>query len=245
VLSRKKNLPNIPFIYTLETEREGKRMKKAILITVLTLSALALTGCAGTDRAQKKGDNNVYHLTAVSKPYTAGVLASAKYKAYVAPYQVNEEPRGKQEFRTINYTEFIKAALAKRFGTNITFVDTKGADIEIVMKRKISGYDLKYSDFHFITTQVNGVIVTAKGEIYRRKPHWPPTAEDVAAEIESAADALVSVFKETPDGKIEVAPLRVSVDNDLRYYKESNGVTVMEGPLGYNVEKRIDVDSPQ
>jgi hypothetical protein len=242
VLSRKKDLPNIPFIYTSEIGREEKRMNKAILITILALSALALTGCAGADRAQKKGDNNVYHLTAVSKPYTAGVPASAKYKAYVAPYQINEEPRGKQEFRTVNYTEFIKGALAKKFGTNITFVDNKGADVEIFMKRKISGYDLKTSDFQYITAQVNGVVVTAKGEINRRKPHWPPTAEDVAAEIESAADALVSVLKETPNGKIEVSPLRVSADNDIRYYKESNGVSVIEGPLGYNVEKRVDAD---
>ena len=217
-------------------------MKKAILMTVLAVSALVLTGCAGADRAQKKGDSNVYHLTGIPNPYVAGVPASAKHKAYVAPYEVNEERHGKQEFRTVNYTEFIKAALAKRFGTNITFIDSKGADIEIFMKRKISGYDLKNSDFHFITAQINGVIVTAKGQIYHRKPHWPPTAGDVAAEIESAAEALVSVLKETPDGKIEVAPLRVSVDNDIRYYKESNGVSILEGPLGYNVEKRVDAD---
>jgi hypothetical protein len=217
-------------------------MKKAVLTTILAIIALALTGCAGADRTQKKGDNNVYHLTAVSKPYVAGVPESAKYKAYVAPYAVKEEPHGKQEFRTVNYTEFIKGALTKRFGTNITFVDNKGADIDIVIKRKISGYDLKSSNFQFITAQVNGIIVTAKGEIKRRKPHWPPTAEDVAAEIESAADALVSVLKETPTGKIEVSPLRVSVDNDSHYYKESNGVSVLEGPLGYNVEKRVDVD---
>jgi hypothetical protein len=242
VLSQKKDLPNIPFIYILETGREEKIMNKAILITIVAVSALALTGCAGADRAQKKGDNNVYHLTAVSKPYVAGVPESAKYKAYVAPYEIKEEPRGKQEFRTVNYTEFIKGALAKKFGTNITFIDNKGADIDIVIKRKISGYDLKSSDFHFIISQVNGVVVTAKGEIKRRKPHWPPTAEDVAAEVESAADALVSVLKETPTGKIEVSPLRVSVDNDIRYYKESNGVSILEGPLGYNVEKRVDVD---
>jgi hypothetical protein len=156
---------------------------------------------------------------------------------------VNEEPHGKQEFRTVNYTEFIKAALTKRFGTNITFVDDpKGADISILIKRKMSGYDLKSSNFHFITAQVNGVIVTAKGQVYHRKPHWPPTAEDVAAEIEPAAEALVSVLKETPGGSIEVATLHVYADNDIRYYKESNGVSVMEGPLGYNVEKRIDVD---
>jgi hypothetical protein len=217
-------------------------MKKTILMTILAIIALALTGCAGADLAQKKGDNNVYHLTGVPKPYVAGVPASAKYKAYVAPYEVNEEHHGKQELRTVNYTEFIKAALAKKFGTNITFIDNKGADIEIFIKRKINGYDLKSSDFQFITAQVNGVIVTAKGELYHRKPHWPPTAEDVTAEIESAADALVSVLKETPNGKIEVAPLRVSVDNDIRYYKESNGVSVMEGPLGYNVEKHVDAD---
>ena len=218
-------------------------MKKVTLITVLTVIAMVLTGCAHTNRSQREGDSNVYHLTGVPKPYSAGVPASAKYKAYVAPYEVNEEPHGKQEFRTVNYTEFIKAALTKRFGTNITFVDDpKGANIEIFVKRKISGYDLNSSKFHFITAQVNGVIVTAKGQVNHRKPHWPPTAQDVAAEIEAATEALVSVLKETPNGSIEVATLHVYADNDIRHYKESNGVSVTEGPLGYNVEKRIDED---
>jgi hypothetical protein len=39
-----------------------------------------------------------------------------------------------------------------------------------------------------------------------------------------------------------VATLNVYADNDILYYKESNGVSVMEGPLGYNIEKRIDID---
>jgi len=212
-------------------------------MTVLAVIAMVLTGCAHADRVQLTEDANVYHLTVVPKPYAAGAPASAKYKAYVAPYEVNEEPRGKQQFRTVNYTEFIKAALAKRFATNITFVDDpKGADIEIFMKRKTSGYDLRSADVHFITARVNGVIVTAKGQIYHRKVHWPPTAEYVAAEIEPAADALVSVLKETPNGSIEVSPLHVFVDKDLRYYNERNGVSIMEGPLGYNVEKRIEAD---
>jgi hypothetical protein len=218
-------------------------MNKAILMTVLAVIAMVLTGCASANRTQQKGDSNVYHLTGVPKPYTAGDSASARYKAFVGPYEVHEEHHGKQEFRTVNYSEFIKAALAKRFGTNVTFVDNpEGADIEILMKRKISGYNLKSADLQFITARVNGVIVTAKGQIYHRKLHWPPNDEDLATEIQSAADALVSVLKETPNGSIEVASLSISVDSDIRYYKESDGVSVMEGPLGYNVENCLDLD---
>src|SRR5208337_2294960 len=134
-----------------------------------------IAGCSTVDYPQHKGDSNVYHLNGVPKPFETGNPASAKYKAYVAPYKVGEERHGKQEFRTVNYSEFMKAALAKKFGGKLAFVaQPEQAGIVIEIRDEISAFDLKSSAFLYITAKVNGVFVTAKGEVFYRKPHWPP-----------------------------------------------------------------------
>src|SRR5208337_3927070 len=202
-----------------------------------------IAGCSTVDYPQHKGDSNVYHLNGAPKPFETSNPSAAKYKAYVAPYKVGEERYGKQEFRTVNYSEFIKAALAKKFGGSLAFVDkAEHANIVIDMKDKRSAFDLKSSAFLYITAKVNGVFVTAKGEVYYSKPHWPPTSDDVASEVGTAADALVSVLKEMPDGTIGVTPLNLYEDKDTYYFSERNGVTVLQGAFGYNVTKRVEVD---
>ncbi len=218
-------------------------MFKTLLIAVSVVFAVIIAGCSTVDYPQHKGDSNVYHLNGAPKPFETGNPASAKYKAYVAPYKVDEERYGKYEFRTVNYAEFIKAALVKKFGGSLAFVgQAEQANIVIDMKHKISGFDLTSSALLYITAKVNGVFVTAKGQVYYRKPHWPPTPEDVASEVETAADALVSVLKEMPDGTMGVPVLNLYEDKDAYYFSERNGVSVMEGSLGYNVAKRIEVD---
>lgn len=218
-------------------------MGKTLLITISAVFAVIIAGCSTVGFPPHKGDSNVYHLDGAPKPYETGKPASAKYKAYVADYKVGGERYGNQEFRTVNYSEFIKAALAKKFGGSLAFVDqAEQANIVIDMKSKINGFDLKSSASLYITAKVNAVLVTAKGEVYYRKPHWPPTSDDVASEVGTAADALVSVLKEMPDGMIGVATLNLYEDKDTYYFSERNGVTVMQGSLGYNVAKRIEVD---
>jgi hypothetical protein len=218
-------------------------MGKTSLIAVSLFFAVIIAGCSTVDYPQHKGDSNVYYLNGVPKPFETGNPASAKHKAYIAPYKVGEERYGKQEVRTVNYSEFIKAALAKKFGGSLAFVDqAEHADIVIDMKNKISAFDLQSAAFLYITAKVNGVFVTAKGQVYYRKPHWPPTSDDVASEVGAAADALVSVLKETPEGTIGVSPLDLYEDKDLYYFSKRNDVSVMQGPLGYNVAKRIEVD---
>ena len=218
-------------------------MGKMSFIAVSAVFAVIIAGCSTVEFPQHKGDSNVYHLNGAPKPFETGSLASAKYKAYVAPYKAGEERYGKQEFRTVNYSEFIKEALAKKFGGSLAFVDQpEHANIVIDMKNKISAFDLKSSAFLYITAKVNGVFVTAKGQVYYRKPHWPPTSDDVASEVGTAADALVSVLKEMPDGTIGVSPLDLYEDKNTYYLSERNGVSVMQGALGYNVAKRIEVD---
>ena len=218
-------------------------MGKPSLIAVTVFFAVIIAGCSTVDYPQHKGDSNVYHLNGAPKPFETGNPASAKYKAYIAPYKVDEERYGKKEFRTVNYSEFIKAALVKKFGDSLAFVDrAEHANIVIDMKYKISGFDLKSSASLYITAKVNGAFVTAKGKVDYRKPHWPPTADDVASEVETAADALVSVLKEMPDGTIGVSSLNVYEDKDTYYFSQHNGVSVIQGSLGYNVEKRIEVD---
>ncbi len=213
------------------------------LPAVAAVAVLIVTGCSSVNYPPHKNDNNVYHLNAAPKPYQTGNPVSAKYKAYVVPYKVNEERYGEQEYRSINYTEFIKAALAWKFGANIAFTDQEDhANIIVDMKSKINGFDLKSSAFFYITARVNSVLVTAKGEVYYRKPHWPPTSDDVTTEIQTAADALVSVLKEMPDGSVGVAPLNIYEDVNVYYFSERNGVSVSRGSLGYNVAKQIEVD---
>jgi len=217
-------------------------MYKVFLATA-ALAVIAMAGCSSVNYPQHKNDNNTYHLNGAPKPYQTGIVASAKYKAYVAPFKTKEERYGRQEYRVINYTEFIKAALAGKFGNNLAFVDREDqANVIVDMKSKINGFDLKSSVSLYITARINGVLVTAKGEVYYRKPHWPPTSDDVRTETETAADALVSVLREMPDGTLGVAPLNLYEDKDTYYFDERNGVSVMQGPLGYNVEKHIEVD---
>lgn len=218
-------------------------MGKTSLIAALAFIAVFISDCSTVDYPQHKGDSNVYHLNGAPKPFESGNPASAKYKAYVAPYNVKEERYGKQEFRTINYSEFIKAALVKKFDGNLAFVDqAEHANIVIDMKDKVSAFDLKSSAFLFITAKVNGVFVTAKGQVLYLKPHWPPTSDDVASEVGTAADALVSVLKVMPDGKIGVSPLDLYEDKDTYYFSGRNGESVMQGALGYNVAKSIESD---
>ena len=218
-------------------------MGKTALIAISAVFALLISGCSTVDYPQHKGDGNVYHVNGTPKPFEPGNLASAKYKAYVAVYKVGEERHGKQEFRTVNYSEFIKAALAKKFSGKLAFVDqAEQANIVIELRDKISAFDLKSSAFLYITAKVNGVFVTAKGQVLYRKPHWPPTSDDVASEVGTAADALVSVLKEMPDGKIGVSPLSLFEDKDTYYFSERDGVSMMQGAFGYNVAKRIEVD---
>jgi hypothetical protein len=218
-------------------------MGKTSFIAVSAVFAVIIAGCSTVDYPQHKSDSNVYHLNGSPKPFETGTLASAKYKAYVAPYKVGEERYGKQEFRIINDSEFIKAALVKKFGDSLTFVDqAEHADIVIDMRDKVSAFDLKSSASLYITAKVNGVFVTAKGQVYYRKSHWPPTSDDVASEVGTATDALVSVLKEMTDGTIGVSPLDLYEDKDTYYFSERNGVSVMQGDFGYNVAKRIEVD---
>ena len=218
-------------------------MDKTLLIVVSAVFAVIIAGCSTVDYPQHKGDSNVYHLNGAPKPFETGNSASAKHKAYVAPYKMGEERYGRQEFRTVNYSEFIKAALVKKFGGSLGFVDQpEHANIVIDMKDKISAFDLQSSAFLFITAKVNDVFVTAKGQVYYRKPHWPPTSDDVASEVGAAADALVSVLKEMPDGTIGVSPLDLYEDKDVYYFSERNGVSILQGAFGYNVAKRIEVD---
>ncbi len=218
-------------------------MGKTSLIAVSAVFAVLFAGCSTIDYPQHKGDSNVYQLNGAPKPFETGNPASAKYKAYVAPYNVNEERYGKQEFRTVKYSEFIKAALAEKFGGSLAFVDQPDhANIVIDMQNKESAFDLKSSAILYITAKVNGVFVTAKGQVFYRKPHWPPTSDDVASEVGTAADALVSVLKQMPDGTIGVSPLDLYEDKDTYYFSERNGVSVMQGAFGYNVAKRIEVD---
>ena len=218
-------------------------MGKTSLIAVSAVFAVIIAGCSTVDYPQHKSDDNVYHLNGAPKPLETGNPASAKYKAYVAQYKMGEERYGKQEFRTVNYSEFIKAALAKKFGGSLAFVDqAEHADIVIDMKNKVNAFDLKSSAFLYITAKVNGVFVTAKGQVYYRKPHWPPTSDDVVSEVGTAADAVVSVLKEMPDGTIGVSPLDLYEDKNTYYFSERNGVSVMQGAFGYNVAKRIEVD---
>jgi hypothetical protein len=217
-------------------------MKNASFAIALAVALMMLSGCS-ENYPLHKADNNVYHIVAVPKAYDTGDPASAKCKAYVAPFMVRNNRHGKWEYLTINYTEFIKSALSRRFGRNVSFVNSKeGADIAIETKRVIYGYDLKSSDYLYMTASVNGVIVTAKGQAYHYKTDLPPTAEGLSAEIEPAADALISVLRETSDGKISVKPLHVYSDPDIHYLRMSDGLTVEEGPLGYNVEKLIEVN---
>ena len=218
-------------------------MDKTLLIAVSAVFAVIIAGCSTVDYPQHKGDSNVYHLIGTPKPFETGSPASAKYKAYVAPYKIGEERYGKQEFRTVNYSEFIKAALVKKFGGSLAFVDqAEHANIVIDMKDKVSAFDLQPSALLYITAKVNGVFVTAKGQVYYRKPHWPPTADDVASEVGTTADALVSVLKEMPDGTIGVSPLDLYEDKDTYYFSERNGVSILQGAFGYNVAKRIEVE---
>src|SRR5271157_1314132 len=141
-------------------QMKGQIMIKALLLAVTAVFAVISAGCSTLDYPQHKGDSNVYHLDSVPKPFVTGNPASAKYKVYVAPYKVGEERYGKQEFRTVNYSEFIKAALAKKFGGSLAFVDkAEHANIVIDMKDKRSAFDLKSSAFLYITAKVNGVFV--------------------------------------------------------------------------------------
>ncbi len=218
-------------------------MSRLSLIALSAFFAVTIANCSTIDYPHHKGDSNVYHLNGAPKPFEAGDPATAKYKAYVAPYKVGEERYGKQEFRTVDYSEFIKAALARKFGGSLAFVDQAGhANIVIDMRNKVSAFDPKSSAFIYITAKVNGVFVTAKGEVHYLKPHWPPTSDDLVSEVGAAAEALVSVLKEMPDGTIGVSPLNLYEDKDTYYFSERNGVSVMQGPLGYNVAKRIEVD---
>ncbi len=218
-------------------------MGKTSLIAVSAVFAVVVAGCSTVEYPQHKGDSNVYHLNGAPKPFETGQPAAAKYKAYVAPFKVNEERYGKQEFRTVDYSEFIKAALAGKFGVGLAFVDRADhANIVIDMRKKISAFDLKSSAILYITARVNGVFVTAKGQVFYRKPHWPPTSEDVDTEVGTAADALVSVLRKMPDGTIGVSPLDTYEDKDTYYFSERNGVSIMQGPLGYNVAKSLEVD---
>jgi hypothetical protein len=217
-------------------------MNNTFFVTALAVTFMMLSGCA-ENYPLHKVDNNVYHIVAAPKVYASGDFASAKYKAYIAPYMVRDDRRGKWEYLTVNYAEFIKSALYGRFGKNVAFVDSKeGADIVIETNKVIYGYDLKSSDYVYMTARVNGITVTAKGEAAHYKNDLPPTPEGLSAEIEPAVGALISVVREESDGKISIAPLRVYSDHDIHYFKEANGLTVEVGPLGYNVENRVEVN---
>jgi len=218
-------------------------MNKALLTAVAAIAAMIMTGCSSVNYPQQKNNIIAYHLNIAPKPYQPGNLASAKYKAYVAPYEVNAELYGKQGYGAVNYTEFIKAALAGKFGANLAFVDhEEHANIIVDLKSIVDAFDMESSVFLYLTARVNGILVTAKGAVYYRRPHWPPTTDNVTTAIEAAADSLVSLLKEMPDGTIGVAPLSIFEDKDVSYFTERSGVPVMHGPLGYNVEKRVEVD---